>query len=64
MVVRGTRRPRPERPTGTIRLLMAGLVLAFSTNEVFAIDERRGLIVVPLQDQDDLVGIVRALRRG
>ena len=34
MVVRGTRRPRPERPTGTIRLLMAGLVLAFSTNEV------------------------------
>ena len=33
-MVRGTRRQRPERPTGTIRLLMTGLVLAFSTNEV------------------------------
>ena len=34
MVVRGTRRPRPEKPTGTIRLLMAGVVLALSTNEI------------------------------
>jgi spore germination cell wall hydrolase CwlJ-like protein len=33
-VVRGTRRPRPERPTGTLRLLFAGLCLAISTSPI------------------------------